>query len=360
MALKQGLGLNLKTRQRMALLGRLRMADWIEMPEKEFSKEIEKIEKDSLFQMLFFGKGEFKSVIRRQRWPHSRMSGSFYEVNEQITAGRERVEVEEKLDARTSLVSKIRKIGVEAFEKYFLHADEPFTIEEISRRTGLDMDDVRAVYDLLLEIDVQSEFQGKDRAPALARSYSCLARISLEGGKPSFEFFSSHWARGLYQIRYDLVEKWKEKGVLAADQRRKLPRLLKRIETLNLRQSTLFRVLESIMKLQLEYLTTRSESKMMPISLRQLASRLDLAPSTVSRALCGRSVRLPWELEVPLIRLVPGRRKVLREILAGWLSEDSSKTDEHLAGRLKEEYSIKVSRRTVNAVRNELKKKPAL
>ena len=51
---------------------------------------------------------------------------------------------------------------------------------------------------------------------------------------------------------------------------------------------------------------------MRPVSLRLLARRLQLSPSTVSRALSHRTIRLPWGAEVPMIAMVPGQRRVLQ------------------------------------------------
>src|ERR1019366_536223 len=110
MSPKQSLRTGLKLDQRPALLGRLRMADWIEMPEREFAKEVETIEKDPLFKRLFFGSDNAPGVIRRQRWPRGHLTGSFYEINDQVTAGGERVRVEETLGEKASLLPKIRKI----------------------------------------------------------------------------------------------------------------------------------------------------------------------------------------------------------------------------------------------------------
>ncbi|MBI5883593.1 MAG: hypothetical protein HZB91_10880 [Elusimicrobia bacterium] len=343
----------LKAQLRPALIGRLRMADWIEMPEREFALEVRKIEKDPLFQKLFFGSDMGQSAIRRQRWPRSRMALGFDEIGSRVASGGERAQVEGILDSKNRLVSRIRKMGREAFETYFLHSDEPLSMAEISKRTSLSVEDVRRIHDMLLEIGTQAEFEGPPPGSPSSKRYTCLARVWTDGGEPSFEFFSPHWARGRYHIRYDLVEEWKREGTLSSDERRKLPRLIKRIETVNLRQNTVFRIVESLAKLQSEYLTTQQADQKRPISLRQLAHRLDLAPSTVSRALSGRSVILPWGRETPLITLVPGRRKVLREILSRWLSEPGHRTDAALCLRLREEYGIKVSRRTVNAVRNE-------
>lgn len=356
MSPQQDQQLRLKTDQRLAIFGRLRMADWIEMPEKEFAKEIEKIEKDPLFKKLFFGGGAVPSAIRRQRWPFGRLSSGLYEINEATMARGERVKVEEALGDKAGLLPKIRRMGREAFEKYFLHGDEPLSLAEIAKRTGLPLTDVQEMHDLLLELGAQAEFWMPSREPSMVRGYSCLARFSLEGEEAVFEFFSPHWARGLYHVRYETIEDWKQKGDLAADERRKLPRLLKRIETVNLRQNTIFRILESLAKLHGDYFRSKAEEDRRPISLRQLAHRLDLSPSTISRALTGRSVCLPWGKEVPLHNLVPGRRKVVREIVENWLKDNPKQTDAALAERLREERFIRISRRTVNAVRNELLK----
>ena len=354
MANHQRLEHRLEARQRMAIFGRLRMADLVQMPESEFAKEVEKIEKDPLFQKLFFGSDQVPAAIRRHRWPRGQLSGRFYEMNEQLIAKGDRVQVDALLEGRQNLVDIIRSIGREDFERYFIHAEEPLTLPQIAERTGMGLADVRAVHDFILEMGSRAEFELPNRDPGAVQSYACLAKISLEGEDPVFEFLSPYWARGLYQLRYEMVEKWKDKGGLGPEERKRLPRLLKKIEAVNLRQNTLFRILESAVKIQALALGTGKEEDKTAISLRQLARRLDLAPSTISRALAGRSVRLPRGGEVPLITLVPGRRRVVREILARWLAADETQTDQALAERLRDERSIRISRRTVNAVRHEV------
>ena len=247
-------------------------------------------------------------------------------------------------------------MGQKDFERYFLHGEDALTLEEIGRRTNLKPEDVRAIHELTVELGARAEFEGKTSAPAAApgRQAACLAQISLKGGAPAFEFYAPYWARGLYQVRHDLLDRWKEGG-LTPQERKHLPAMLKRLETVNLRQSTLFRLLETIARLQADYLKSEHPEDVRPISLRQLAKRLDLAPSTVSRAFARRSVRLPSERELPLIAFAPGRRSVLRELLGQWLAVSVAVTDAALVERLKAERGISVSRRTVNAVRHELK-----
>src|SRR5690242_5712456 len=97
---KTSLSLGLRQDQRLALFGRMRMAEWIEMPERDFAREIERLEKDDLFRKLYFGSGSRAGAIRRQRWPRGRLVATT-ELNEHITSGGgERVKVEEKLEGR--------------------------------------------------------------------------------------------------------------------------------------------------------------------------------------------------------------------------------------------------------------------
>jgi transcriptional regulator with XRE-family HTH domain len=355
--MKQAQGVSLQNRQRLTVMGRLRMADWIQMPEREFAREVEKLEKDPLFQKLYFGDGRIPGAVRRQRWPGGKLSGSFYEIDERTAAGAgERVGVEEFAAERGPALAAIKRMGQADFERYFLHGEDALTLGEIGRRTKLSPEEVRSIHELVVELGARAEFEGKVSAPTAApgRQPACLAKVALESGTPAFEFYAPYWARGLYQIRFDLLEKWKAGG-LSPEERRHLPALLKRLETVNLRQSTLFRLLETVVRLQGDYLKNERPEDVRPISLRQLAKRLDLAPSTVSRAFSKRSVRLPSGKELPLIAFAPGRRSVLRELLGQWLTEDSAVTDAALAARLKSERGISISRRTVNAVRNERK-----
>lgn len=349
--------MSLANSQRLAVMGRMRMADWIEMPEREFAGEIAKLEKDPLFQKLYWGDKNIPGAFRRQRWPGGQLSGSFYEIDERTAAGAgERVGVEEFAQTRGAALAAIKRMGQKDFERYFLHGEDALTLEEIAKRTGLKAEEVRAIHELTVELGARAEFEGKTEAPTASpgREAACLAQITLKGGAPVFEFYAPYWARGLYQVRHDLLDKWKEGG-LTPEERKHLPAMLKRLETVNLRQSTLFRLLETVARLQADYLKSEHPEDVRPISLRQLAKRLDLAPSTVSRAFARRSLRLPSEKELPLIAFVPGRRSVLRELLGQWLAESVAVTDASLVERLKKERGISVSRRTVNAVRHELK-----
>src|SRR3990167_4309899 len=114
--MKQTQKLSLAASQRLTVMGRMRMADWIEMPEREFAQEIVKLEKDPLFQKLYFGDGRIPGAFRRQRWPGGRPSGSFYEIDERPAAGSgERVGGEEFAQTRGPALAAIKRMGQKDF-----------------------------------------------------------------------------------------------------------------------------------------------------------------------------------------------------------------------------------------------------
>src|SRR6266568_2908388 len=151
--MKQTQRVALQNRQRLTLMGRLRMADWIQMPEREFAHEVEKLEKDPLFQKLYFGDGRIPGALRRQRWPGGKLAGSFYEIDERTAAGAgERVGVEEFAAERGAALAAIKRMGQKDFERYFLHGEDALTLEEIGKRTGLKADEVLKIHDLVVEL----------------------------------------------------------------------------------------------------------------------------------------------------------------------------------------------------------------
>src|SRR5262249_41313563 len=151
-----------------------------------------------------------------------------------------------------------------------------------------------------------------------------------------------YWARGLYNIDYDNLENWKRSETLSSKEQKRLAALIRKIEILNLRQDTLFRILDALTKVQVEYLRTGDETLLKPISLRGLARNLKLAESTISRAFSKRSVQMPWARECPLSALAPGQRHVLREIMAKWKEEGLTESDSKLVTRFKREFGIRI------------------
>lgn len=357
---KPALELAQKLQNRQLLQGRLAAAKWIALSEPEVAREVRELESDPLFSELLYGGAR---VLRRKRWPAAGLHSGFYEIKEDLAAGRGSADISDILEKKDDLVALIRRIGRDAFEKYFLYGEEGKPLAQVCRELGLSEAEGKRILDLVLEVGARSEFFTPPTAAETAgKGYHCIARIEKDPRDPEnlyFLFTAPQWARGRYEVLYDRLESWKKERKLAADERRRLRRMLKRIELLNMRQDTLFQILSRATTAQSAYLRTRVESRRRPLSLRELARRIGVAPSTVSRAVGTRSVELPWGEEAPLKSLLSGQRVVVMSILNAWLEAGEVRpgvTDDELMRRLAREHGISVSRRTVNECRRKLQK----
>jgi hypothetical protein len=344
-----------------ALQGRLTAVKWISMTEPEVAREVKSIESDPFFPRLLEASEGARPVLSRKRWPASKLHQGFYELKEESAASSGASDIQDILEKRRRLVRLIRRIGASDFERFFLYGNDGLPLPEVCRRLGLKPKDGEAILSLVLEVGARSEFfRPTPASRAAGLRFHRIARIEMDPRDPAnlfFQFTAPHWARGRYELDYEKLEDWKRSQPLPPGERRRLRALLNRIELLNMRQDTLFQILTRITATQSSFLRSRLDHRRRPLSLRELARRIGVAPSTVSRAIGTRSVELPWGQEVPLKNLLSGQRVVVMSLLSRW-NEDGGiglrTTDEQLMHRLAGEAGITVSRRTVNECRRKL------
>lgn len=358
---KPSLRLQQKVQNWQLLQGRLTAAKWISMTEPEVIREITDLEAEPLFRKMMFDSQGYRPILRRRRWPASSLHPGFYELKEEIAPGGESGDVQGLLDRHKKLVRLIRRIGVQDFERYFLYGEDGKSLPEICEAVGIALEDGQRILDLVLEVGAHAEFFRPAKLPEGAGIfYHCVAAIEQDTREDEnlyFRFLSPHWARGRYMIDYEKLEEWKAGARLEPKQNRRLRQLLKRIELINMRQDILFQILSRITTEQSSFLRSRLGYRRRPLSLRELARRIGVAPSTVSRAVGNRSVKMPWGEELPLKRLLTSQRIVIMSLLSEWNDRDelgAGVTDEKLMQRLAGEAGITVSRRTVNECRRRL------
>ena len=350
-----------KLQTQQLLQSRLVATRWISMTEPEVSREVAELESDPLFQQLLHGSSSGPSLLRRSRWPASSLHPGFYELKENIAAATDSADIHDILEKHKGLMRLIRRIGRDAFEKHFLYAEETKPLPELCAQLKLTEPEGKRILELVLEVGARSEFfRPSSVSKTAGLHYHCIARVEKDLRDPEtiyFQFLAPHWARGRYEVLYEQLEDWKQKKGLTSAQKRRLRSLLKKIELLNLRQDTLFQILSRIIAVQSAYLQSRLDFRRRPLSLRELARRIGVAPSTVSRSVGRRSVELPWGEEIPLKRLLTQQRAVVLLILSHWLEQGDIQpgvTDDQLMRRLADEAGINVSRRTVNQCRHKL------
>ena len=146
--------------------------------------------------------------------------------------------------------------------------------------------------------------------------------------------------------------------------RKKLENAKWLVDAIQQRQNTLYRVCEEIFKVQRDYLDF-GESQVKPLKMQEIADRVGIHVSTVSRAIADKWVQTPRGI-VPLKFFFTGgtetadgetmsRRSVRQKVKSIIDEEDKTSplSDEQVAERLKSD-GLNIARRTVTKYRKAL------
>jgi len=346
---------SLQMRQQLSQVLRMEQATLLEMPEEAFQKLIAEIEQSPLFQRLH-QKGK---LIRRQRFPGIDISSSFYQLNEETVADKGSLDVESLLLNKKHIIGHMQRLGLEKFKRYFLFPESGMTAEEIAKECDLPVPEVQKINSLIDEFSILSEFYHPSALSSEVVHYSRIA--SVEKGKDGFAigFFSPSLARGGYAIDYEKFEQLKAGGTFSQTEIKQATQLFRKLELINSRKDTISRILQNIVERQALYLESGDLRTLLPFNQKELAKRIGLAPSSVSRAIRGKSIDTPWGKETPLKHFFPRPRTFKKELLRQLLeTEEGLVSDEAIKVRLREKFGVAISRRSVANLRQELKIPP--
>jgi len=349
---------SLQTRQEFKLVIQFEQANLLEMPEEEFNRLTSDVESSPLFKKLY----RKERIVRYQRYPKTDLSSCFYQLNEEITAGGTgTLDIESLLSDKEGMVHQIQKIGLENFKRYFLYPEPGLSVEEIAKECNLELQEVDKINSLINEFSVMSEFYHPSTiSSGHGIHYSKVA--SIERGPEGFiiGYLSPSYARGRYSIDYDRFEELKGGGVFSVVEAKEIKKLFKRLELINSRKDTVTRILQGIVKKQELYFESRDGKAILPFSQKELAERIGLVPSSISRAISGKSIEMPWGEEKALKDFFP-RPKMFKKQLVKQLLEtgEGFPSDEAIKIKLEQKFGVSVSRRLVADLRKELKFPPA-
>ncbi len=340
----------MQTQQEQRQFLRLEQANLLEMPEEDFHRLISEIENSSLFKKLY----REEKIIHYQRFPRTDISSSFYQLKEEIVADKGSLDVESLLLNKEHLVHQIQNLGLEKFKRYFLYPELDMGVEDIARECDLDVSEVRKINSLVDEFSILSEFYNPSSLSAEhGIYYSKIA--SVERGLEGFVigYFSPSFARGRYSIDYERFEELKRGGTFSETEAKQL---LRKLELINTRKDTVTRILQNIVEKQALYFESGDLKALLPFSQKELAKRVGLAPSSISRAIRGKSLDTPRREEKPLKDFFPRPRRFKKELIRRLLeTETEPLSDEAIKGGLNREFGVSISRRSVASLRKELK-----
>jgi len=343
---------SLQMRQELRHILRMEQASLLEIPEEEFHKLIAEIEKSPLFRRLY----QKERLIRYQRFPRTDISSSFYQLKEEIVADKGSLDVESLLLNEEYIVRQIQNLGLEKFNRYFLFPETGMTEEELARECDLAVSEVRKINSLIDEFSILSEFYHPSALSSEGIHYHKIASVERDQEGFVIGYFSASFARGRYTIDYERFEELRADRAFTEAAVREAKQLFRRLELINSCKDTVSQILQNIVEKQALYLESGDVRTLLPFSQKELAKKIGLAPSSVSRAIRSKSIDTPWGQEVPLKHFFPRPRRFKKELVKRLLEiETGLASDEAIRVRLQDKFGVAISRRSVANLRKELR-----
>lgn len=370
MIMRNNFGQRQSARQGFAF--QTRLASLLEMPEKEYAELIREIESDPLFVQLKYADDNAGRAIRSRRLRQTDLSRRFFELKEEIagSSGDGGAEVEKLLAGKEKILEIIRNIGEEKFKQYFIFNEDALSLAETAECCAISAREAQDILLLINDVDIYSEFHvPSNNPPANSVPYHKIAILAKTGEGISLQFTSAHWARGLYDVDYEKIERLAASGRIAESEYKKIKKLLEKIELINVRKSLMHNIISRIMAKQQDYLQCHLENGLAPFMQIELARDMNVHPSIISRATAGRSVETPWGEEKPLkaffVSAGAGQREAVKGYIAEILAREKMRieageirkplSDKAIAAVLNDTYACALAQRTVAKYRTAMK-----
>ena len=271
------LRLNTKTGARVH--GQMKLARLLESPESELERRIQALESGSVFSRLLES-----GVVTRQNPEHMRFANRRFAGRALRTSSEG---LPELIDGNGDLAKLISSIGQEEFTCVFL-GDDGQTDAQRAKLCGINIEDAKRLRQFVDKLYVQQEFEAPSPKAASEPTFSALASISIEDGKPVLGFFH----REIWDRRY-LINDERRRDLaldLPARDAKKAEQLLRELEFIDQRKTTLYRVLEAVLETQADYLISGAagcRSRRKPCRTASTSRRAcSIASSPTSRSSC--------------------------------------------------------------------------
>lgn len=333
----------LRTSTRLGVHAGLKLARLLELPERDFELRVRELESDRFFRNLLDTKVVSIESYTGAGFASKRFGGWGLSTS---TDG-----ISSVLDGKGDAARLLLRVGQERFEECFLR-EEQFTDADRARLCAITLAEVAQLRELVNKLYVQEEFDGASSTSAPPLTFSAVAGIMIEGGRPTLAFFNRDIWKGRYKVDAE-----KRKGMLSAmpaQDAKRLDRFLRELELLDRRKTTLYRVLEVLIQDQAEYFIKGDPALRKSLTQREVSGRLKIDPSVLNRLISNKSIELPWGLEAPMKLLMPSRKSLLRDRLYDMIREQPDSTDEMLRKKIDRLHGAKLSTRSIAQYRTEL------
>jgi len=327
----------------MKLRGAVKLAQMLELPESEVEAKAVELEGDPLFAQLVR-----EGALALRPFPQAYFAARRF-AGWGLRSSADGLP--ELADAQGDLAKLIVRVGQDRFQEAFL-SGAPLTDADRARLCGIDQGQARRLREFVDRLYVQAEFETSAPAEPAPRTFSAVAGIALEDGRPVIRFFHREVWKHRYSV--DDAKARRVAGSLEHREAKRLQELLGEIRRLEQRKTTLYRLLEKLLETQAAYLTTGDPDRRRPLTQREVSRALGVSPSVLCRLVSNKSVELPSGLQTPMRFLFPSAKVLLRPRLGELLRERAGLSDSALRRELAAGGWVTLSRRSVAKYRKEL------
>ena len=173
----------------------------------------------------------------------------------------------------------------------------------------------------------------------------------------------NYLCKGKYSINYDRFEELVRRKKFTSLQINEISRLFKKLDLINRKTTIIYQVLYHIKEIQRPFFESGNPNDLFPLSQSELARRINVHPSTISRVIFNKSIFTPQGKE-KLLKFFFSRERI-ENFLQKIFDEEREKVkkgvilkplnDEMIQEKLSAEYGIEISRRTICKYRQEMK-----
>lgn len=353
-----------KGKQIATLKGRVRLGEFMSLPEDDFQKLIKEIKNDPLFKRLA---ASDTKVVRHKKFPGTSLASSrTIPLDPAITPSQDSFDIEPFLTQEKDVTLIIKSLGVDRFKKYFLDGGSKITLGEIAEECNLALEKVRKINSFVDRFYLQAESTESPLGERPQRIYYfTVASIEKEGRGFSIGFFSAPMVEGRYIINFERFEEIKETGEFNQDELKEIKVLFDKLRLVNSRKTTIYRVIQNTIETQRSFFQSGNLRDLKFLTQASLAEKIGVEASLISRAISGKAIRIPQGREISLKTFFPTKKQLGKELIREIIEQEKTElqnkvirkpySDREIRKKLKEDYCVSISRRSVSEWRLDLK-----
>jgi len=361
---KAGQILSQKGKQIATIKGRINLGKFMSLPEDDFQKLVKEIKNDPLFKRLAAPEAK---VIRHKRFPGTSLAKfKTIPLDSTVTPSGDTLEVESFLAQDEDLLSTIKKLGVDRFKEHFLDRFSEISPEEIAEKCDLTIEEVNKINNFVDRFYLQTESRESPREAKTSKIYySTIASVEKEKSGLSIGFFSAQMIEGHYIMNFDRFEELKKAGAFGKDEIKKIKILFDKLRLINSRKTIIYRIVQNIMEAQRNFLESGNSKDLKFLTQASLGEKVGTDASLISRAINRKAIRTPQGREISLKTFFPTKKEIRKELVRQIIEQEETQiqkkiikkpySDGQIQKKLKEDYGVSISRRSVSEWRMDLK-----